>query len=163
MGIGITFRDATKSIHLKIKMHWYIFLKDLQQYWTVNWMKDPADSSGKCQDYSQLQQLFSVLQNCKDYSWAMKNSTLVKLGAFLSKIKKELVVRNLVHFINISIWEEYIDLLVNCGWNVCIIGLFKIPYSDLRIKKTSCCCNVSNEHFIVGNNILATATNTCNF
>ena len=65
-------------------------------------MKDPADSSGKCQDYSQLQQLFSVLQNCKDYSWAMKNSTLVKLGAFLSKMEKELIVKNLVDFVNMS-------------------------------------------------------------
>ena len=41
-------------------------------------------------------------QNCKDYSWAMKNSKLVKLGAFLSKMKNELIVKNLVDFVDMS-------------------------------------------------------------
>ena len=51
-------------------------------------MKDPPDLSRECQDYRQLQQIFSILQNCKNYIWAMKNSTLVKMGAFLNKMKK---------------------------------------------------------------------------
>ena len=51
-------------------------------------MKDPPDLSRECQDYRQLQQIFSILQNCKNYIWAMKNSTLVKMEAFLNKMKK---------------------------------------------------------------------------
>ena len=51
-----------------------IFLKDLQHYWTVSGVKDPPDFSRECQDYSQLQQVFTVLQSYKDYIWAMKNN-----------------------------------------------------------------------------------------
>ena len=72
----------------------------------------------------------------------MKNSTLVKMEAFLNKMKKDLIVKNLADFFNKSIPEEYIDLLANCGCDVSLIGLFRIPDSGLSIKNTSHCCNV---------------------
>ena len=37
-------------------------------------------------------------------------------------MKKDLIVKNLVDFVNKSIPEEYIDLLANCGCNVSLIG-----------------------------------------
>ena len=93
----------------------------------------------------------------------MKNSTFVKMGAFLNKMKKGLIVKNLADFANKRIPEEYIDLLANCGCDVSLIGLFRIPDSGLSIKNTSYCCSVWNEDFIVKNNILAIAINTYNY
>ena len=93
----------------------------------------------------------------------MKNSTLVKMGAFLSKMKKDLIVKNLVDFVNKSIPEEYIDLLANCRCNVSLIGLFRIPDSGLSNRNTSYCCNVCNQNFIAKNNIVAIAINIYNY
>ena len=126
-----------------------IFLKDLQYYRTVNGVKDPPDFSRECQEYYQLEQVFYVLQSYKDYIKAMKNSILVKMGAFLNKIKKDAIVKNIVDFVNKLIIEEYTKILVRCGCDVCVRGLFCIPDSGLTIKNTSYCCNVCNEIFIV--------------
>ena len=60
-------------------------------------MKDPPDFSRKYQDYSQLQQVFDALHwSYKDYIKATKNSILVKMGAFLNKIKKDAMVKSIV-------------------------------------------------------------------
>ena len=126
-----------------------IFLKDLQYYRTVNEVKDPPDFSTGCQDYNQLQQVFDVLQNYKDYMKAIKNSILVKMGAFLNKIKKDVIVKRIVDFLNKLILEEYTAILVRCGCDICLTGLFIIPDGGLNIKNTSYCCNVCNEIFVV--------------
>ena len=93
MPIGITVWEANNAIHMKIIMLWHIFLKDLQRYWTDWAVKDSPGFSRECQDYSQPQHILNILQNCKDYSWAMKNSTLVKMGALLNKMKNGLVLK----------------------------------------------------------------------
>ena len=93
----------------------------------------------------------------------MKKSTLVKMGAFLSKMKKDLIVKHLVDFVIKSIPEEYIDLLANCGCDVSLIGLFRIPDSSLSIKNTSYCCNVCNQNFMAKNNIVAITIDTYNY
>ena len=91
-----------------------IFLKDLQHYRTINRVKDPPDFSRECQNCSQLQQVFNVLQNYKNYMKAMKNSIIVKMGAFLNKLKKDLIVKNIVDFVNKLILEEYTEILLRC-------------------------------------------------
>lgn len=91
-----------------------IFLKDLQRYRTVNRVKDPPDFSRECQDCSQLQQVFNVLQNYKNYICAMKNGIIVKMGACLNKLKKDLIVKNIVDFVNKLILEEYTEILLRC-------------------------------------------------
>ena len=91
-----------------------IFLKDLHRYRTVNRVKDPPDFSRECQDCSQLQQVFNVLQNCKNYICAMKNDIIVKMGACLNKLKKDLIVKNIVDFVNKLILEEYAEILLRC-------------------------------------------------
>ena len=97
----------------------------------------------------QLPQVFDVLHNYKDYLKAMKNSTLVKVRTFVNKIKKGVIVKNIVDFVNKLILDKYTTVLAHCGWEVCITGLVSIPESCLSIKNTSCCWNVSNEIFIV--------------
>ena len=91
-----------------------IFLKDLQRYRTVNRVKDPPDFSRECQDCSQLQQVFNVFQNYKNYICAMKNGIIVKMGACLNKLKKDLIVKNIVDFVNKLILEEYAEILLRC-------------------------------------------------
>ena len=53
--------------------------------------KYPTDFSRECQDYSQLQEVFDVLQNYKDYMKAIKNNILVKMGTFLNKTNKDVI------------------------------------------------------------------------
>ena len=140
-----------------------IFQKKLQSYWTVSGVKYPPNFSRECQDYSQLQQVFNVVQNYKDYIWTMKNSILVKMAVFLNKMKKDLNKWKTVDFVNKLILEEYTEILVSCGYDVCLIGLFRIRDSGLSIKNTSYCCNVCNEIFIVKKNILAVAIDIYNY
>ena len=56
----------------------------------VEWKIHQPDFSRECQNYSHLLEAFNVFQNDEDYVWAMKSNILVRMGAFLNKIKKGL-------------------------------------------------------------------------
>ena len=126
-----------------------IFLKDLQYYRTFNGVEDASNFLRECDDFSQLQQVFDVLHDYKDYMRAMKNSTLVKVGGISKQNKKRCDSENIVDFVNKLILDKYTTVLVHCGWEVCVTGLVSVPESCLSIKNTSCCWNLSNEIFIV--------------
>ena len=112
----------------------------------------PTATSIQCR--SKLQR--SYLDNEKQH--ISKNGSISKQNE-----KRPEQVKNIVGFVNKLILEEYTEILVSCGYDVCLIGLFRIRDSGLSIKNTSYCCNVCNETFIVKKNILAVAIDIYNY
>ena len=88
----------------------------------VNGAEDPPDFSRKCQDYSQLQQVFDDLQNNKDYMKALKNNILVKMETFLNITKKEVIVKKYCGFCK----------QINFRGTHSNIGLLWLQYMPLR-------------------------------
>ena len=82
---------------------------------------------------------------------------------FRQNQKRPEQVKNTAEFVNQLNLGEYTEILVRCGCDVSLVGLFRIPDSGLSIKNTFYCSNVCNEIFIVKNNILAIAIEDCNY
>ena len=122
-----------------------VFLKDLKCYRTVNRVKDPLDFSRECQGYRQLKEILcpSKLQVLHELTALI----LVKMGVFLNKIKKDVILKSIVDFVNKLILEEYAAILMRCGCDLYLTGQFCITDSYLSIRITSYCCNVCNDIF----------------